>query len=710
MHRHAAPNRAERPQPAPALSADAILALQRTAGNQAVQRLARRTLARQDPLVTREDPLGRIRFDRNDPLQACLIAEASRRTDLHSEERLRYALRLAHACKDVYASFADARGDTDRTGLTRIDDEGLVDLGLNPDDFNDRSGYQAALYVDRGPLPETQCREFEGREPESRYVLANRGTDISSPADWSTNFRQGVGLNSRQHQVAVRLARQVYDRVGGRITFTGHSLGGGLASAQSLETGAPAVTFNAAGLDRATIEPVSSPGAGGHRIAAYHVDDDVLSLMQDNPLLMQMLAGPAALELDPAVGRRAVLSSERGGVIGALMGIGINAVITSVTGHLIDSVIASLERALAESGAAPTASGALSRTLARSEPGGATSLDPDRVAAERERDGRVLLPASTNHQLVERALRLDDLVIGRGLEARGVGPLTRAAYAQTLMVIHGILAERFATASLTEDALPDLPPREYPRRTDSPVDPSSPLAGIVEDIPPFGNIDLWAGLAGDVPRAPRRRRPPPPPGPRSVTVDVEGDFDAIPVRRWEDLEETLPARPYTPEPERPDMPRRFLRGRPPFLEGLGILLEGYENGINTAYTIAHHKAYSRGFAETLGRLAAGNRDTPPDQRFRSAPSRDSAHIIGLEAYREGERAAYAHVREMDATLPQDEDDGRRLYPSTAYLEWVRLTYGNEARQISNEILRRHVPEINAEASEFQQPETGGDTQ
>ena len=101
-----------------------------------------------------------------------------------------------------------------------------------------------------------------------------------------------------------------------------------------------------------------------------------------------------------------------------------NDVLDPLSLHSIDSVITSLEDALAES-----ESRGLSRMLARTETSGATSLDPDRVAAEQERNLRGVLPAYTNQQLVERAVRLDALVLGEGNETPGVGPLTRAVYA-----------------------------------------------------------------------------------------------------------------------------------------------------------------------------------------------------------------------------------------------------------------------------------------
>ena len=374
-------------------------------GNQVVQRLARRTIAREDVLVDLgsatqlympnatpeereqyeeefarqfiESTFQEIRSEHNDRVVSCLLAEASRRSDLQSQERLTYALRLANACWDVYKGPADgdeqSLGDqsiaADLTGLARIDEEGLIDLGLNPDDFNRPSGYQAALYLDLTPLSETQCmptyhdvrREFDERYPElahlaedlfpdemamempeprgdtqPRYVLANRGSEGSG--DWGTNLEQGIGLDSEQYEEAVALALAVYDAVGGRVTFTGHSLGGGLASAQALATGAPAVTFNAAGLDPATIRTVSSPGVTERRIAAYYVDGEILSWLQDHPLVMYPLVGIAAFEADAAVGRRAVLSSEP------------IAERSRAERHSMDSVITALESALADAG------------------------------------------------------------------------------------------------------------------------------------------------------------------------------------------------------------------------------------------------------------------------------------------------------------------------------------------------------------------------
>ena len=228
------------------------------------------------------------------------------------------------------------------------------------------------------------------------------------------------------------------------------------------------------------------------------------------------------------------------------------------------------------------------------------------------------------------------------------------------MIIHATLDERFATASLTEEALPDLQARQYPRRTDSPVDASSPLAGAVEDIPPFGNVDRWAGLARDVPLPPPRRRrlpspQPEPPGASSRRAWDEG-FSVVSLPNPEgSIEEALPDRPYTPEPDRPDMPDATFRPGV-FLEGLWINIQGYWNGIKTSERIQQFKGEARGFAETLGRVAETNRETPPDHRYRHAPMADPAHISGVAAqkgYRRGESKVYAYLNQMDALLQVD---------------------------------------------------------
>jgi hypothetical protein len=111
---------------------------------------------------------------------------------------------------------------------------------------------------------------------EGKYTVAFRGTDEFFGADAGANAGNATGLGSEQYDMAISLAMDVVDAVGaGNVTFTGHSLGGGLASAAAYATGGNAITFNAAGLHSRYITN-QSPS-----IRAHIIRTDYLSLYQN---------------------------------------------------------------------------------------------------------------------------------------------------------------------------------------------------------------------------------------------------------------------------------------------------------------------------------------------------------------------------------------------------------------------------------------------
>lgn len=118
---------------------------------------------------------------------------------------------------------------------------------------SDDTGLRAALFVDGS----------------GNQVLAYAGTDFTSLADWKANILQGMGFESAQYTNAIELARSY-----GSITFTGHSLGGGLASAAAIYTGGTASVFNAAGLHDNTIGDFSRNRGS---ITHYHSGYDAIS-------------------------------------------------------------------------------------------------------------------------------------------------------------------------------------------------------------------------------------------------------------------------------------------------------------------------------------------------------------------------------------------------------------------------------------------------
>jgi hypothetical protein len=144
------------------------------------------------------------------------------------------------------------------------DGELLSSFGINYQQDYNKAGFGAALYHEN-----------------DHYYLAMRGTKMTSGANWWANIKQALGFRTAQYNMAVKLSDIVYRRTGGNVTFVGHSLGGGLASAAAYATGGNAVTFNAAGLSWRY--RIGTPGPG--RITANYIRGDILSLGQDFTIL-----------------------------------------------------------------------------------------------------------------------------------------------------------------------------------------------------------------------------------------------------------------------------------------------------------------------------------------------------------------------------------------------------------------------------------------
>ena len=98
---------------------------------------------------------------------------------------------------------------------------------------NPKNGFKAALY-----------------QNGDNYTLATTGTE-DIPKDGKEDGLQVVGLSS-QYDESISLARELSKKYGSNLSFTGHSLGGGLASLNAYATGSEALTFNAAGLSYLT--------------------------------------------------------------------------------------------------------------------------------------------------------------------------------------------------------------------------------------------------------------------------------------------------------------------------------------------------------------------------------------------------------------------------------------------------------------------------
>ena len=154
-------------------------------------------------------------------------------------------------------------------------------LGIDPALLEDkRTGFHATLF----------------RDDNGRYVLSYEGTDFRDLRGDVLNDVRGAGATSEQVGQAIQAATTVKQRLmangvtAGNFSLAGHSLGGELAAAGSIATGAKATTFNAAGLSYSSMK-LAQESARQHgfftsavdaraRVENYHFTTDPLTLLQ----------------------------------------------------------------------------------------------------------------------------------------------------------------------------------------------------------------------------------------------------------------------------------------------------------------------------------------------------------------------------------------------------------------------------------------------
>ena len=174
--------------------------------------------------------------------------------------------------------------ERDQATLSKLLETDRPDKVLQPSD----SDFRASIYE----------RTVNGRV---EYVVAFRGTQTGN--DWIENGLQGAGQlgagqtkpsPNRSYDRAKELAKSVSKNGradGATVSFTGHSLGGGMASAAAAVTGDSATTYNAAGLHANTVGgryPEPAP-----QVDAYFTPTDILNGAQDNRPIV--LGGVVAL-------------------------------------------------------------------------------------------------------------------------------------------------------------------------------------------------------------------------------------------------------------------------------------------------------------------------------------------------------------------------------------------------------------------------------
>lgn len=169
--------------------------------------------------------------------------------------------------------------------------------------YDKESGLKSALY----------SRSTSNGEIE--YTYATAGTEDFIGKDGLANVTQLAGF-SNQYSESMGIAKDLNKELGGaELTFTGHSLGGGLAEANSIATGGKAITFNAAGLSSYTKD-----GGTSNADAFIMVNDPLNAIQTVHPSL-----------------------STAGGNKNFLLPRSFEAAFNPIKAHSIDAVIESLE-------------------------------------------------------------------------------------------------------------------------------------------------------------------------------------------------------------------------------------------------------------------------------------------------------------------------------------------------------------------------------
>jgi hypothetical protein len=188
------------------------------------------------------------------------------------------AREAAAMCEDVYntANVAYKEGKTPDMGLNgwHLDKTMADQLGLKLTDPN--SGFNSALYS-------RVVFNSQTNRTETQYCYVLAGTDPLSGTDWIEDGNQALGKSAPQYTQALENAKKIQKNgilSGHDFTVTGHSLGGGLASAISLKLNVHGITFNAAGLHNETKNDWGIHHDKRANIDAYVVESEIVHSVQ----------------------------------------------------------------------------------------------------------------------------------------------------------------------------------------------------------------------------------------------------------------------------------------------------------------------------------------------------------------------------------------------------------------------------------------------
>ncbi len=169
------------------------------------------------------------------------------------------------------AGLSECAYDTNCSGFGGFERQNPSDFGLEQSDLENDNGFRAGIFSN-------------GKET----VVAFGGSD--SFADVDDNGLQIFGASEQYNNQVASLATAVSAAVGEKgLSFTGHSLGGGLASLAGALTGRETTVFNPAGVSNATLSNFNLSRANGAHVNSIFVRGDPLNGAQRLPVVPNSL-------------------------------------------------------------------------------------------------------------------------------------------------------------------------------------------------------------------------------------------------------------------------------------------------------------------------------------------------------------------------------------------------------------------------------------
>jgi len=216
----------------------------------------------------------------------------------------------------TYSEDPDAPPPPPPDGWARATPQDKMDLGLLDEETGedltkiDDSAFRADVFTHLDPTTK-----------QKTYSIGFKGTTMTSLEDWKNNLQQGAGTETAYYKQAMDIATTASAAKPGAVQFTGHSLGGGMASAASAVSGAPATVFNPAGLHANTVKGFVDPtGMKVAPVTAYYVDGEVLHAVNDLPIAPDTVGRSVKLRPAKSTTWGDIGAGGLGGAVGGLVG------------------------------------------------------------------------------------------------------------------------------------------------------------------------------------------------------------------------------------------------------------------------------------------------------------------------------------------------------------------------------------------------------